>query len=265
MRKHTIDTIEALTEKEFRAEFAPDFEAIPVKGFTIYLADVGGHFGYSMICYGDGRQIIWANDYALHHDFYLKSHTRADLRELYIKKANAQLYTEEELAQPLKSYHDYERRRKFISELLPLKRDFMSIFCCCSTAEEKAAREAERAAHPINCASAFGYFTEADKEFAEHIDELMLNLVKQVEDTANDYDYQYKAFYYELGNHEYHINAYQGDWDTLSAFGKIPWRGQSPEAREQYFDDLGFTEVQKKAYRDARRDFLKAADENDWY
>ena len=98
MRKHTIDTLEALTEQEFRAEFAPDFEAIPVKGFTIYLTDVGSHFGYSMICYGDGRQIKWANDYALHHDHYLKSHTRADLRELYIKQANAQLYTEEELA-----------------------------------------------------------------------------------------------------------------------------------------------------------------------
>lgn len=265
MRKHTIDTLEALTEKEFRAEFAPDFEAIPVKGFTIYLADVGGHFGYSMICYGDGRQIIWANDYALHHDFYLKSHTRADLRELYIKKANAQLYTEEELAQPLKSYHDYERRRKFISELLPLKRDFMSIFCCCSTAEEKAAREAERAAHPILCEPAYGYFRQDDADFSEHIKQLFERLMQQESDTADNYDYNYSAFYYELGNHEYHINAYQGDFDTLSSFGKIPWRGQSPEAREQYFDDLGFTEVQKKAYRDAMRDFLKAADENDWY
>ena len=264
-KKITITDIEEMTEQDIRAAYAPDFEAVPVKGYTVYLVDVAGHFGYSMIVFGDGRQIVWANDYELHHDYYMKEHTHADLRELYLKKANAQLYTEEELAQPLKDYHDFERRRRYITELLPLKRDFMSIFGLARTEEEKAAREAERAAHPVVCHSALGYFTEADKEFAMHIDDLMVDLATHLENTRNDYDYNFKAFYYELGNHEYHINTYQGDWDTLSAFGQIPWRGQGAEAREQYYKDLSFTETQVKAFEAARKKFLKDAGENDWY
>lgn len=260
-----IDQIEAMNEQEIREHFAPDFEAIPCKGYTLYLVDIGGHFGYSMIVCGDGRQIRWADDFELHHDYYMKSHTREDLRALYIKKAELILYTEEELAQPLKDYHDFERRRKYITELLPLKRDFMSIFGLVRTEEEKAAREAERAAHPINCASAFGYFSEEDREFALHIDDLMLDLVKHLKNTADNYEYNFNAFYYELGNHEYHINTYQGDWDTLSAFGQIPWRGQGPEARQQYYKDLSFTETQIRAFEDARKKYLKAAGENDWY
>ena len=261
----SIQDIEEMTEQDIRTAYAPNFEAVPVKGYTVYLVDVAGRFGYSMIVFGDGRQIVWANDYELHHDFYMKSHTRADLRELYIKKANSQLYTEEELAQPLKDYHDFERRRRYISELLPLKRDFVSIFCFCATVKEKEERKKELKAHPVACHSALGYFTEADKEFAMHIDDLMVDLVTHLENTKNDYDYNFTAFYYELGNHEYHINTYQGDWDTLSAFGQIPWRGQGAEARAQYYKDLSFTETQVKAFEDARKKFLKDAGENDWY
>lgn len=32
-----------------------------------------------------------------------------------------------------------------------------------------------------------------------------------------DYEQAYDAFFYEMGNHEYHIN-WQGDWDVLSCF-----------------------------------------------
>lgn len=262
-KKITIDEIEAMTEQDIRTAYAPDFEAVTIKDYTVYLVDVAGRFGYSMIVFGDGRQIKYANDYALHHDY--KPHTKEELRELYLKKAESQLFTEEELAQPLKSYGDFQRRRRYISEMLPLRRDHMSIFGLVRNAEEKAARDAERAAHPVECKSAFGYFAEGDRDFAAHIDELMLNLAKQEADTANNFEYNYSAFYYELGNHEYHINNYQGDWDTLSAFGNIPWRGQGAEAREQYYKDLHFTETQVKAFEAARKKFLKDALKNDWY
>lgn len=256
-----ITEIERMNEHETREHFAPDFEAIPMKGFTLYLVDIVGGFGYSMLVFGDGRQIRWADDFELHH----KDKTREELRTLYLKRADHFLYSDDELKQPLKDYSDFERRRKFISELLPEKRDFLSMFHIDATDEEKAERKKAEAAHPIYCSAAFGYFTEADLEYAKYITELFIQLCKQMDDTADNYEYQFNAFYYELGNHEYHINYYQGDWDTLSAFGNIPWRGQGEEALQKYFDDLKFTETQRKAFYDARRKFLKDADEKGWY
>lgn len=257
-----IFELEELREDIFCTQFAEEYEVHVVKGYNVYLLDLGGHLGYSMIIYGDRRQIKYANDYELHHR---KNASREELREMYLQSAERQLYTEAELAQPLKNYFDFQRRRKYITELMPLRRDFMSMFCYCSTEEEKAERAIERAAHPVKCVSALGYFTEDDKEFAMHIDDLMLDLVKQMEDTANDYEYQKSAFMYELGNHEYHINGYQGDWDTLSTFGKIKWRGQGKEARAEYYKELSFTDIQIKAFEDAIREYMKKADEEDWY
>jgi len=256
-----ISDIELMQEDDLRRLFAPDFEVITVKGFQCYLVDFTGYFGYSMIVFGEGKQIRWADDFELHH----KGKTHDELRTLFIQKAERVLFTEEELAEPLKSYNDFELRRKFISELLPLKRDFLSMFHISRTEEEKAARAAEEAKHPVFCSAAYGFFTEADNGYAEHLTDMYIQLCNQLEDVKNNYEYQFSAFYYELGNHEYHINTYQGDWDTLSAFGNIPWRGQGAEAREKYFDDLNFTEVQRKAFNDARAKYLKDADENDWY
>ena len=256
--KMTSSTIEALTEAE-AMEIC--IEVVQVKGYTVYLADLGEYFGYSALVYAYDRHIKYANDYELHH----RNKSREELRTMYLEKLNKTLYTEDELAEPLSDYHDFKRRFRYINELLPLRRDFISVFFIATTEEEKAARAAEKAAHPVFCHSAFGYFTAADADYAKHIDDLFETLCEQVEDAKNNYDYWFTAFYYEIGNHEYHINSYQGDWDTLSAFGNIPWRGQGAEAREAYFDDLGFTEVQRKAFRDARAKFLRDADENDWY
>lgn len=257
-----IFELEELREDIFCTQFAEEYELHTVKGYNVYLLDLGGHLGYSMIVYGDRRQIKYANDYALHHRSIM---TREELREMYLKNAERTLYTEAELAQPLKDYFDYQRRRKYITELLPLRRDYMSIFCIASTEEEKAERLIQRAEHPVNCAAALGFFKTEDADFAKHITELHDQLCRQMEDTANNYEYQKSAFYYELGNHEYHINTYQGDWDTLSAFGNIEWKGQGREAREAYYKELNFTPTQIKAYEDARREFLKKADEEDWY
>ena len=259
----TINEIERMNEQDIREQLAPDFEAIPCKGCTLYMVQLAGAFGYSMIVCGDGRQIQHANDYELHHNW--KPNTRDELREHYIKKAELILYTEDELTQPLKDYHDYERRRKYIMELLPLKRDFISIYHFERDEAEKAERKAKEATHTVYCAAALGFFTEADADFSQHINDLLLILNELKKDTADNYEYYKSSFYYELGNHEYHINTYQGDWDTLSAFGNIAWHWQGAEAREKYFQELGFTETQRRAFNDARREYLKAADENDWY
>lgn len=256
-----IFELEELREDIFCTQFAGEYELHAVKGYNVYLLDIGGHLGYSMIIYGDRRQIKYANDHELHH----RSKTREELRDMYLKSAERQLYTEAELAQPLKDYFDYQRRRRYITELMPLRRDFMSIFYYASTEEEKAERLIQRAEHPVHCAAALGCFKEEDADFAKQITDLHEQLCRQMEDTVNNYEYQKSAFYYELGNHEYHINTYQGDWDTLRAFGNITWKGQGKAAREEYYKELNFTPTQIKAFEDARREYMKKADYEDWY
>lgn len=74
---------------------------------------------------------------------------------------------------------------------------------------------------------------------------------------ADDYDYQKRAFTTEMYNHEYAIN-WQADFDTLSAFGNIHTIRGTEDVLESYFDQLDFTEVQRKAYLDAKADYLAA-------
>lgn len=80
----------------------------------------------------------------------------------------------------------------------------------------------------------------------------------------SDYDFAFDAFYYEMGNHEYHINTYQGDWDVCSCFGDCEWVNEETTG-EQYLVDMGYGADTIKAYKDARKKFLKDASDNDWY
>ena len=61
-------------------------------------------------------------------------------------------------------------------------------------------------------------------------------------------------------NHEYYIN-WEADFDTLSAFGNIDYSEDA--TLESYFEQLGFNETQKKAYRAARKEYYKQVEEND--
>lgn len=81
-----------------------------------------------------------------------------------------------------------------------------------------------------------------------------------------DYEHAYDAFFYEMGNHEYHIN-YEGDWDVLSCFGLDDGVCEYEDGKDvdEYMDAMGLSPVTKAAYHDARGDFLRMADEKDWY
>ena len=82
-------------------------------------------------------------------------------------------------------------------------------------------------------------FTEADR-----LAELM-----------QDYDFAYDAVYYEMANHEYHINL-QGDYDVCSCFGAVGWHEDDAYT---YFKELGWSADTVRAYACARRDFLDNA------
>ena len=262
-RNISIFEIETWNEDKFREMYDGQYEVVLVKGFRVHLVDLGDdRFKYSKIVFAsNGNQVHYANDYELHHSHM----TREELRELYIKNARKALFTEAELEQPLKSYFEYRARGRFISELLPFcaKGGYFSMFAILSTEEKRVEYEMRKAGYPVFCAPAFAYFKEEDRAFADHLSDLWLRLCQQESDTANDYDYMFTAFYYELGNHEYQIN-WQGDWDVLRCWGDIKWRGECADV-EPYFDELGFTETQRKAYRDAVKAYLRDCRKNDRY
>jgi len=105
-----------------------------------------------------------------------------------------------------------------------------------------------------------GYCTKEDwpivKEFMEKKD--------PITELMKDYDFAFDAIYYEMGNHEYHINYYQGDYDVCSCFGNCEWGGEEMKG-EQYLVDMGYGEETIRAYKDARKKFMKDAIDNDWY
>lgn len=250
-----IHDIESLTMEQAKAI---SLEAVPVKdSFLLYLADFGDPFGYSSLVFTrDGAHICYANDYALHHS----RKTRQELREWYIEKANNILFTEEELAGPILNYEEYSRKDYFIRNYLPMCFDHMSIFAYCATEEEERKRNRELKKHPYYCPPAFAWFR--NKEDADRINRLFETLEQRKSQLKDDFAYNKDAFYREMANHEYHINYYQGDFDVLSAFGTITWAGEDAPL-SKYFDELKFSDVQRKAYFAARKDFLR--DAADWY
>ena len=103
----------------------------------------------------------------------------------------------------------------------------------------------------------------ADEKFIKHQAKLMAGLLKAKEAKSDNYEYWKDAFVREMFNHEYAIN-WQADYDTLSAFGNVEWKGDDANLAD-YFDQLNFTETQRKAYRDARHEYYKKANEADMF
>lgn len=255
-KQQTISEIETMTEAEAFA-YAQGREEI--KGHSVYFVDFGGHFGFSVLPFCNGRLIRWACDFELHH----KGKSKEELKALYTKKMENQFFTEYELSTPLKDYFDYKARRRFICELYPLREEHLSIFRICTTKAQEEAYTEEAKAFPFFSAYAFASFK--NPEIVDDIARMMKELDEKMKAAETEYNYLKSAYKYELGNHEYQINTYQGDFDTLSAFGNIEWHGQGLEARAEYYKELDFSETQIKAFEDARKEYLKEAQENDWY
>lgn len=254
-KEYTIKDIEALTFVEAQ-EMAE--KTYMLKGHVICYVDFGGYFGYSALVFYNGHHIHYANDYELHH----KGKTKDELEEWYWQTMNHKLFADSDFSAPLKSYDEYRAKASYLTGYYNMRTDYETVFHINPTKEEQKAFERKTKNMTYD---PIGFCYVPDADFVKHHIELWNALQKRYEETSTDYEYQKSAFYYELGNHEYHINHYQGDWDTLSAFGDIEWHGQGAEAREKYFDELGFNEIQRKAFNDARKQFLEDAINNDWY
>lgn len=232
-------------------------ESMEIKGHNIYFVDFDGNFGYSVLVFCNGHHIYFANDYELHH----AERDREWLHDWYIKSLNNKLFTEEELAEPIKTYTEYKNKRDFLQNYYGMRQDYVSAFRICSTEkdEKKFQRKVAKMVFNPVC---YAYYD--NKEFVQHCIDLSIALAKAEEETLNNFDYWVSAIYYEMCNHEYGIN-WQRDYDTLSAFGNPDWHGEDDNNINKMFDDVGFNEMQRKAYFAARDKYYKDAEEKEWF
>lgn len=244
---YSIRDIEALTEKEAKALSE---EAIEVKGHNVYFVDFGGYFGYSCCVFHSGRHIHYANDYQLHH----RDMSKEELRPYYQGKLGQILFEEEELGQPLRCYEEYDKKNYFLRNYYIMRTENVSQFQILRTKEEEKKYERRvRKMHydPIS----FAYVK--DKDFiVKHLG-LFEALMAAKKATETDFEYQEKAFLYEMYNHEYGIN-WDADFDTLSAFGRLDSRKGA--SLGNLFDQLGFNDIQRAAYIAARKKYYEATE-----
>jgi len=245
-----INDIESMTEQDAR-QLATD--TATVKEHDIYFVDFGGAFGFSCLVFKDGAHIFYANDYELHHRHREK--TRDELREMYIKSLNNKLFTDDEIAAPLKTYEEYTAKGYYLHNYYGMRHPYISIFGIFNTQEQRDAFDKKTAGMIFNPVS-LGYYAPEYAEFINHQKELHAALESKYNDMQNNYEYIKHAFYYEMLNVEYGIN-WQADFDTLSHFGNINYAGDQGDELNNYFKQLNFSDTQKRAYLDARRDALR--------
>lgn len=248
-----IREIESLTENQAK-EMA--LETMEIKGHQVYFVDLGGYFKYSALVFKNGKHIYYANDYELHHN----GKQRSVLRQWYIDTLTNKLFTETELVAPIKDYDEFDKKSYYLRNYYHLQKDYISAFRICRNKAEEEAFKRETAGLHYNPIS-FCYM--ADEKFIKHQAKLMAGLLKAKEAKSDNYEYWKDAFVREMFNHEYAIN-WQADYDTLSAFGNVEWKGDDANLAD-YFDQLNFTETQRKAYRDARHEYYKKANEADMF
>lgn len=248
MKNWTITDIENIAETEAKEM---SLETMEIKGHNIYFVDFGGAFGYSCLVFKNKHHIHYVNDYELHHNN--SGMNREALRQWYIDGANNILFTEEEIAEPIKDYNDYELKSYYLHNYYGMQVDYISAFRIIRNKEEEKAFDEEVKGMIYNPVC-FSYMNDGD--FVNHHIELLNKLEAQKDTMSENYDYWKDAFLREMYNHEYGIN-WEADYDTLSAFGNIEYHGEEENELKKYFQELKFTDQQKQAYMDARREYYK--------
>lgn len=236
MKEWTIYDIEALTEAE-AARMATD--AANIKGHRVYFVDFGGAFGYSALVFRSGRHIYHANLYQLHYRNIRK--TVEEFKQFYIDKLNNTLFTDDEFAEDLKDYDEYRCKEEYLRNKYSQQIDYVSIFSAGDTDTTGLIFD------PV------GFCYTADTTFVNRHKALYQQLKEAKQRAQSTYSYMVEAFLTEMFNHEYGIN-WQADYDVLSVFGNIEY-SEDGNALDTYFNALNFSDMQKKAYLEARNKY----------
>lgn len=83
-----------------------------------------------------------------------------------------------------------------------------------------------------------------------------------LEDLMKSPEFAESAFYYEMANHEYHIN-WQGDWDVCSCFGSCKY--SDGKNYYDYLSEMGYSTEIIRAFERVRRKFLSECERKGWY
>lgn len=237
-------------------------EVLEIKGHKVYLCDVE--------LYGGLCAFAFKNEHII-YDVVKVNHTSCktdkELKARYIDVLNSTLYTEDEL-KVVKNYDDYTLKDYYIRNYYGNQVDHLSMFYALRTKTEymmiglsnpkkdeiyEKLRETYTVPNPV----CFAFFKEEDKAFSDHLIELHIGLEKAKDTSEESEEYMEEAFLYEMNNHEYAINYYQGDWEVCGCFGNCKW-GES----KNYIDYL--TEMGKAnlipVYERARKRHYKNAE-----
>lgn len=103
-----------------------------------------------------------------------------------------------------------------------------------------------------------GFYLKTD---AEKIREFIRG-ESQLEELMEDQEFATEAFEYEMENHEYGIN-WQADWDVCDVFCKVCEYGED-KTYEDYLMEAGH-EGWIPAYRKARKEYYRRAEEYEWF
>lgn len=76
-------------------------------------------------------------------------------------------------------------------------------------------------------------------------------------------DFAVNTFIFEMDNHEYHLDTWQGDWDVVSCFGDADY--VVDKDGPTYLAEMGYGKTTQQAYRDARRRYYQLCDKNSWW
>ena len=76
-----------------------------------------------------------------------------------------------------------------------------------------------------------------------------------------DHDFAVSAFRYEMDNHEYAINYYQGDWEVVGCFTSKDLEYGEDKNYKDYLYEAGMEDL-IPWYQEARASHMKAAE--DW-
>ena len=236
----TITEIEAITEID-----AKELEPITfdINDHKIYMVDFKGYFGFSALVFRNGKHLYYANDYELHH----KDKTHEELIKWYLESLERKLFSDEMIPAAVADYQEAERKEYYLRNYYPqMCEDKISAFRICTNEEDSAAFDAEVEGMIYN---PVGFFYTNDKLFSDRLIELYKIALKSKEPSKDNYNYWFDAFKYEMFNHEYAIN-WDADVDILSAFGNVKYKADI--TLSELFDQLHFSDIQRKAYRDAR-------------
>lgn len=244
MKTWDIRAIEKITEEEAKAMC---IESMVIKEHNIYFVDFGGYFKYSVLVFKNNHHIFHANDYELHH----AGKTKEELKTWYVQAMNNVLFTDKEIAEPLTDYDEYTRKVDYLGNCYSQREDYISIFWVGSTAKRRSDFK-KQTENMFYDELSFAYYY--NEEFIKRHYELRMQLEEQKEKMKNNFEYLKNAFLKEMFNHEY-CYSWQGNYDVLSCFGRIKY--VDSDILENYFEQLHFTDEQKRAFYAARKEYYK--------